>query len=147
MDFDTKVKLHIYETIAHTAQAPTKHEVAEALHVSSEEVQTAFLNLHKKKLLVPEPNDATRIRMAPPFSGIATAFRVRVQDKTYYANCSWDALGIPAALHEDAIIEAEDGHTLEPILLEVKQDEPVDAACVFHFAVPAAKWWDDIIYT
>lgn len=147
LDFDTQVKLHLYESIARDAHVPTAHEVASAMRVSLTEVQAAFSNLRKKKLLVPEPNDSTRIRMAPPFSGIATAFRVRVQDKFYYANCSWDALGIPAALHEDAIIEAEDGYSHEPIMLEVKHGEPVSAQCVFHFAVPAAKWWDDIIYT
>lgn len=147
MDFDTKVKLHIYEAIARATQPPSTREVAVALAAPLAEVETAFVNLHKKKLLVPEPNDATRIRMAPPFSGIATAFRVCVNDKIYYANCSWDALGIPAALHEDAIIEAEDGHSHEPIVLGVKHGEPVPAQCVFYFAVPAAKWWDDIIYT
>ena len=147
MDFDTQVKLNIYETIARSAHVPNAHEVANALHVSLAEVEAAFINLHKKKLLVPEPDDATRVRMAPPFAGNATSFRVRVQDKIHHANCSWDALGIPAALHQDAIIEAEDGHSKEPIMLEVKHGAPVSAACVFHFAVPAAKWWDDIIYT
>jgi hypothetical protein len=147
MDFDARVKLHVYETIARTTQAPTAHEVATALRASLAEVAAAFANLHKKKLLVPEPNDATRIRMAPPFSGIATSFRVQVKEKIYYANCCWDALGIPAALHEDAIIAAEDGHTGEPIILEIKNGRPVPEPCVFHFAVPAAKWWDDIIYT
>ncbi len=147
MDFDTKVKLHIYETIARTTQPPTAHEIAVALHAPLAEVETAFVNLHKKKLLVPEPNDPSRIRMAPPFSGIATSFRVKVKEKIYFANCSWDALAIPAALHEDASIEAEDGHSGEPIRLEVRNGKPVPEPCVFHFAVPAAKWWDDIVYT
>src|SRR6266480_6666772 len=108
MDFDTAVKLNIYETIARTTQAPTSADVAEALSTSPEEVAAALERLHKKRLLVPEPGDLSRIRMAPPFSGIETSFRVKVQDKVYYANCAWDALGIVAALHADAIIEAAD---------------------------------------
>ena len=55
MDFDTKVKLHIYETIARTTQPPSTQEVAVALHAPLAEVETAFGNLHQKKLLVPEP--------------------------------------------------------------------------------------------
>src|SRR5215470_3284405 len=137
MDFDTAVKLNIYETIAQTTQAPTSAEVAKALSTSPEAVEAAFARLHQKRLLVPEPGNSSRIRMAPPFSGVETPFRVKVQDKSYYANCVWDALGIAAALQADALIEASDGQSGQPIPEE----------CVIHFAVPAAHWWDDILYT
>ena len=147
MDFDTAVKMNIYETIAQTTQAPTSAEVAESLSVPPEEVAAAMERLHKKRLLVPEPGDSSRIRMAPPFSGVETSFHVMVQNKVYYANCAWDALGIVAALHADAIIEAADGYSNEPITLEVRDGQPVPQPCVIHFAVPAAHWWDDIIYT
>ena len=147
MDFDTSVKLHIYETIARTTRPPTSAEAAEALNTTVEEVQAAFDRLHKKRLLVPEPGDPSRIRMAPPFSGIETQFRAKVEGKTYYANCAWDALGIPAALHQDGVIEAEDGHTHEPITLTVRDGNPVPQPCAIHFAVPAARWWEDIVHT
>jgi Alkylmercury lyase len=147
MDFDTAVKMNIYETIARTTQAPTSAEVAESLSASPEEVAAALERLHKKRLLVPEPGNPSRIRMAPPFSGVETSFRVQVQDKVYYANCAWDALGIAAALHADAIIEASDGYSGEPMMLEVRNGQPIAQSCVIHFAVPAAHWWDDILYT
>ena len=147
MDFDTAVKLYIYETIAQTTQPPTSSEAAKALNTTIEEVGTAFDRLHKKRLLVPEPGDPSRIRMAPPFSGVETSFRVKVQGKFYYANCVWDALGIPAALHEDGLIEAADGQTGEPISLTVKDGKPVPQTCAIHFAVPAARWWENIVYT
>jgi hypothetical protein len=147
MDFDTAVKLNIYETIARTTHAPTSAAVAQALSTTLKEVEAAFERLHKKRLLVPEPGDPSRIRMAPPFSGIETAFRVKAQDRVYYANCVWDALGIPAALHTDAVVEASDGYTGEPMTLVVRAGKPVPQACTIHFAVPAARWWDDIVYT
>jgi Alkylmercury lyase len=147
MDFETAVKMNIYETIARTTQAPTSADVAMSLSMSPEVVAAAIDRLHKKRLLVPEPGDPSRIRMAPPFSGVETAFRVKVQDKVYYANCAWDALGIAAALHADAIVEASDGYSAEPIILEMRNGQPVPQSCVTHFAVPAAHWWDDIIYT
>jgi DNA-binding transcriptional MocR family regulator len=147
MDFDTAVKMNIYETIAQTTQVPTSADVAVLLSTSPEEVEAAMERLHKQRLLVPEPGDPSRIRMAPPFSGVETSFRVQVQDKVYSANCAWDALGIAAALHADALIEASDGYSGEPMLLEVRNGQPVPQACVIHFAVPAAQWWDDILYT
>jgi hypothetical protein len=147
MDFDTTVKLNIYETLARTTHAPTTHEVAQALAAPLEEVQAAFDRLHQKRLLVPEPGDPSRIRMAPPFSGVETLFHVTIDRKVYYANCVWDSFGIPAALHQDAIIDAEDAQTHESIQLQIKDGQPVPNTCFAHFAVPAARWWKDIVYT
>jgi len=147
MDIDTTVKLNIYETIAQTTQTPTTKDVAKALGIPLSDVESVFERLHKKRLLVPEPGDPSHIRMAHPFSGVETPFRVKVQEKLYYANCAWDALGIPAALHKDALIEAMDGFSGEPMTLEIKDGQPVSHPCVIHFAVPAAKWWEDIIFT
>jgi hypothetical protein len=118
MDFDTAVKLNIYEAIAKTTKAPTSTEVAKVLGASVDEVEAAFARLHKKRLLVPEPGNLSQIRMAPPFSGIATPFLVKVMDKSYYANCVWDALGIPAALHHDTVVKASDGYTGELMILK-----------------------------
>ena len=93
--------------------------------------------------------------MAPPFSGIETAFRVNINSKTYYANCAWDALGIPAALHADGTVEAADGQTGEAadgqtgeaMTLTIREGKPLPEPCAIHFAVPAARWWEDIIHT
>ena len=97
MTLDDAVKLEIYGRLAGTGTAPTAQEVATALALSQDEVTAAFARLHQRRLLVPEPGDAGRIRMAPPFSGIETTFRVRSGGIVYHANCVWDALGIPAA--------------------------------------------------
>lgn len=147
MDFDTAVKLNIYETISETTRMPTSADVAEALGSPIAAVEVTFLRLAGKRLLVLEPGTTSRIRMAPPFSGVETGFLVRVGAKAYYANCVWDALGIPAALHSDARIAASDGHTGEPLELEVRNHRALARPCAIHFAVPAAHWWDNIVYT
>jgi len=147
VDFDTAVKLDVYSTIAATAKVPTAEEVARSLGAGVEAVRAAFGRLHAKRLLVPEPGDPSRIRMAPPFSGVPTPFLVKVAGREHFANCSWDALGIAAALHRDAAIEAADGATGEPLTIEVKDGRPLPSGCVAHFAVPAARWWDDIVHT
>jgi hypothetical protein len=146
-EVDTKVKLVIYRAIADTGVAPTSVEVGQATGLAEEDVRAAFARLHEKRLLVPEPGDPSRIRMAPPFSGVPTSFPVKAKGKHYYANCVWDAFGIAAALHADAIIPASDGFSEESLTLEVKNGQPVTQPYVAHFAVPAAHWWDDIIYT
>ena len=147
MDAETRVKQRIYETLAGTGLAPSSADVAKALGMPLGEVQAAFAALHARRLLVPEPGDPGRIRMAPPFSGIKTAFAVHARDVMYFANCVWDAYGIPAALHADARIDAVDGHTGEPLPLEVRAGAPAPRPYFAHFAVPAARWWEDIVYT
>ena len=64
-----------------------------------------------------------------------------------YGNCIWDALGIPAMLGADARIETTCPDCREPLELRVRDGdlEPLD--WVAHFAVPAARWWDDIGHT
>ena len=147
MDALTTVKLAIDDHFALTAHAPTVGDVAARLDLPAGDVQQAFDELHKKRLLVPEPGDPTRIRMAPPFSAIPTSFKVTVGAKMYFAPCVWDSIGIPAALHQDGMVRAQDGHTREPITLVVRDGSPKPTPCVIHIAVPAAHWWDDIIYT
>jgi alkylmercury lyase-like protein len=144
---DKVINLAIYRTIAETGSAPTSAEVAQATELSESYVRAAFKRLHAQRLLVPEPGDPSRIRMAPPFSGVPTSFPVEAKGKRYYANCVWDAFGVAAALRVDAIIPATDGHSGESLRLEVKNAQPASEPYVAHFAVPAARWWDDIVFT
>jgi hypothetical protein len=146
-ELDTRIKLAIYSAIAETGAIPTSTDVSLNIDLDENKVRASFARLHAKRLLVPEPGDPSRIRMAPPFSGVPTAFPVDAQGRRYYANCVWDAFGIAAALRADAISASADGHTGEPLTLEVKNGRPVPQPYVAHFAVPAAHWWDDILFT
>ena len=147
MDFTTSVKMHIYQTVAETTSLPGAAKVAEAMEHPLADVQEAYEMLAGQRLLVLEPDDRSRIRMAPPFSGIETSILVRVAGKSYYANCSWDALGIIAALHQDADVVANCASSSEPLAIHVRQGRVEAVDCIAHFAVPAALWWDDIVYT
>ena len=147
MDNETTVKLKIYEMIARGGRMPDAFDLANELDLPVEQIRTSFKHLYAKRLLVLEPDNDNKIRMAPPFSGIRTPFQVEVLDKSYYANCVWDAYGVAAALQEQAVIRASDGYTREALTLQVVGGKPVPCDYLAHFAVPAAHWWDDIIYT
>jgi hypothetical protein len=147
MGFDVAVKLAIYETIAHASVVPTAADLADQLGSSTTDVEAAFHNLARQRLLVLEPGASGRIRMAPPFSGVPTSFSVTVAGNRYYANCVWDALGIPAALGAGGEVSTHCAQSGEPLALQVSLQGPGPLECIAHFAVPAALWWDDIIYT
>jgi alkylmercury lyase len=146
MDFDTAIKLTVYQAIIETERAPSVVEVAERAGASREAVGEAFRRLAGQRALVLEPDGAT-IRMAMPFSGVATPHRVHAGGRRYYANCAWDALGVPAALRAPAVVESRCGWSGEPIWLEVGAHGLAPAPSVAHFAVPAVHWWKDIVYT
>jgi hypothetical protein len=146
-ELDTKVKLEVYRITANTGAVPNSAAIAQATDLNEEDVRTALAHLHSRHLLVPEPGDPSRIRMAPPFSGVTTSFPVEARGKRYYANCVWDAFGVAAALDADATIPASDGFSGEPLTLEVTNGRPASQPYVAHFAVPAAHWWNDIIHT
>jgi hypothetical protein len=90
---------------------------------------------------------ATELRMANPFSAVPTAYRVEAAGRWWYANCAWDALGVCAALGVDGRVEASCPDCGEPIALGVREQRPDDESLVFHCLVPAARWWEDIVFT
>ena len=152
MDVLTRVKLAIYDHFVTTTRAPDVGDIARTLNAPVDDVQAAFDELHTRRLLVPEPGDRTRIRMAAPFSAVPTSFKVHVNGqrfdgRRYDANCVWDGFGVLAALHTDGMVRARDGHSREAMTLVIRDGSPKPTPCVIHFAVPAAHWWDDVIFT
>jgi len=147
MDFDTSVKLKIYEMVARTGRMPASVDIALLIGSSIADVEQAFQQLYEKRLLVLEPGTLSRIRMAPPFSGIETQHQVKIEAKLYFANCAWDAFGIAAALKQDADIESTCADCGETLTFQIREEKPLPQEGVVHFAVPAAQWWRDIIYT
>jgi Alkylmercury lyase len=127
-------------------RAPTADEVGRALAIDTDQVGAGWERLHGAHALVLD--DATaEIRMAAPFSAVPTPFRIRAADRWWYGNCAWDAFGICAALTADGRIETVCADCGEPIVVEVRDERPDDEGLLFHCLVPAARWWDDIVFT
>jgi hypothetical protein len=146
MDFDTQVKLAVYRHFATTGHRPAPEDVAAAVGTAIPEVLAAYARLRAQRVLVLEPDGAS-IRMAPPFSGVPTPHVARVDGTSYFANCAWDALGVPAALRRPGEVQSSCGQTGEPLRLAVGLDGPAPCDWLFHCLVPAAQWWDDIVFT
>jgi hypothetical protein len=102
--------------------------------------------LHDEHAIVLDASSA-EIRMANPFSGVPTAYRVHTDDGSWYANCAWDAFGICAALRADGEIEAACADCGEAVVVSVRAERPDDESLLFHCLVPARHWWDDIVFT
>jgi len=146
MEFDTNVRLAVYQHFASTGHAPVLAHVAAEVGCSDEDVRAAYGRLRANRVLLLEPDGET-IRMAPPFSGVPTPHTVEVGRQTYFANCAWDALGIPAALHREAVINSSCGQSGTPLRLQVGPRGPEPSPWLFHCQVPAARWWVDLVFT
>ena len=135
-----------YGLFVSLGRAPIPSEVAERAGRPEEEVRAAWGRLHDRHAIVLDADDGS-LRMANPFSGVPTPHVVEADGRRWYANCGWDAFGICAALGVDGRIATSCRDCGDPIEIEVCDGRPDDESLLFHCLVPAARWWDDIVFT
>jgi hypothetical protein len=140
------VRLYVYTQMVETSAAPTVAQTAAALSRTEAEIEAAYRALADGHMLVLRPGSHT-VWMAMPFSNMQTPFTVIAGGRAYYANCAWDAFGVPAMLGIDARIFttcADCGGVLER---KVANGALTETRGLVHFALPARRWWDNVGYT
>jgi hypothetical protein len=145
-DSDLGLRNLTYRLFVDLGRAPALDEVAAAAGLSRPEAEAAWRRLSDAHAVVLQGN-GTELRMANPFSAVRTPFRVRADRRWWFANCAWDAFGVCAALHVDGRIETTCQDCGEPLEVDVVDARPDDTTLLFHCLVPAARWWDDIVFT
>ena len=137
------IRAFVYQYFAETARPPRVEETASHFGLAPEEVASAYDDLQSHHALFLKPG-THKIEMAWPFSAVETPFKVYANNKTYFANCAWDSLGIPAALHADAEIEAVCAQSGETIRLSLTDGKIQASDALVHFLVPFKDWYDDL---
>lgn len=143
---DGDVRVHLMERFLAEGRPPSVGESAAALDASEEDVAAAYRRLQEQRVIVLAPGTLD-VWMAAPLSAVPTPFPVETERGMYYGNCIWDALGIPAMLGCEATIAASCADCGDPLPIRVRNGELRDGDGVAHFAVPAARWWDNIGHT
>jgi hypothetical protein len=144
-EFDNKLRQHIYRHFLREGRAPTVAEMAEAMAVPLRQTRAALQRLCQTHAFVLQEDG--ELWRAAPFSAVPTAFPVQVGKRSWYGNCIWDALGIPAMLHEDARVNASCGCCNLAMVLRIQKGHLLDHKGTIHIAVPACHWYDDIVFT
>jgi hypothetical protein len=139
------LRVFIYHHIASKGRAPRVSEIARGLKISPARTKSGVTRLAESHAIVLQDNG--EIWRAAPFSAVPTTFPVQVGRRTYYGNCIWDALGIPAMLNKDATISSSCACCNFDMPLHVRSGKLVDKSGTVHFAVPARHWYDDIVFT
>ena len=143
---DLRLRSLTYGLFVELGRAPRADEVAGAAGTGRDEVLAGWRRLHDVHALVLD-GSGTELRMANPFSAVPTPHRVHADGRSWYANCAWDAFGICAALGTDGRIETSCPDCGDALAIDVRDGRPDAEGLVFHCLVPAARWWDDIVFT
>src|SRR4029077_1700094 len=143
---DVELRNLTYLLLVELGRAPMAAEVGRRAGMPLVQVHEGWRRLHGAHALVVDPVNM-EIRMANPFSALPTAYRVKTNDRWWFANCAWDAFGICAALHDDGRIETSCPDCGQAIAIEVRDQRPDNESLLFHSLLPARRWWDDITFT
>ena len=143
------VRKFIFDEFLERGVPPILEEVMGTFSLSRDEATEVFRALEAARHVALVKGTA-RILMAFPFSAVATPFRSTIGGRRYFANCAWDAIAFHAMLGEEVAVESYCHHCAEPISMTIRDGRAVDvrpAEAVVYFALPPARWWDDIINT
>jgi hypothetical protein len=140
-----QVRRAIYATIVRSGRVPTPADLATSLGIDEDAIADTYRALADAHVIVLRPGTA-EIAWAPPFSAVPTPFRATAGSMSWHAPCAWDAFGIPAALKQDAAVDAHCAWSGDRIVCGVEQGVAYGEG-VIHLLVPAAHFWDDIGYT
>jgi hypothetical protein len=144
---DWEVRSFVYVRLVERGLPPTTEQASAGLGIEPEQARAAYERLHARHALFLDP-ETREVRMAFPFSGIPTSFRVHSKGRSYWANCAWDMLGVPAALHSDADVETEYAEDGSPARLSVEDGRLRGEGGGFvHFPLPLRRWYEDLVFT
>jgi hypothetical protein len=144
--FDAQVRIQIYRHLISRGKAPSREQLAESLREPVGRVNEALERLDAAHAILLDPSTRDLLR-APPFWTTPTPFRVESGEQGWWGSCIWDALGIPSMLQCDARIVTSCGCCSTPMTVEVRSGKVKQAEGVIHFAVPARRWYEDIVFT
>jgi Alkylmercury lyase len=142
---DSELRLFVYRFLLRTGRAPLIADMEEARSWTPHRVRAALARLSESHAFMTQSNG--ELWRVAPFSVVPTSFPVKVQKRSYWGNCIWDALGIPAMLNRDAEIGACCGCCNLSMPLHVRRGKLVEKAGVIHIGVPARDWYKDVVFT
>jgi len=149
-DFNNRVRVRLYQLFIELGRCPSMAEVASALRCGVSDVAASFQELAAAHMLVLQAGSG-EVLMANPLSTVPTPFVVETRAKdgsqSWYGNCIWDALGVFAMLQRDGRVLTSCGCCGESMTVSVRGSAvEANPPSVVHFAIPARRWWDDIVF-
>ena len=140
-----RLRQAIWKSALKDCVIPTKEQLGALTFSRSADVARGLKELHDAHVVVLQP-DSGEVLMAMPFSAVPTPVEVRCGDRTWFANCIWDGMGIAAQVGEPVTITTSCGCCGDRLGVVVPNPWVESDGRVAHFALPARRWWDDIVF-
>lgn len=132
------------QALLDTGRAPSAAETASALRVTVGEAEQAYRDLAASHAFELRPGTLD-VWMVHPLSAVPTPYVATVAGRDHFANCIWDGLGAVAMLGGSGFVRTTCEDCGESLQVDVVQWELAgEPEGVVHFAVPAARWYEDI---
>ncbi len=143
--FDRRLRLLVYRQMIRRGKCPSVAQMARSLASPVKRVRASLNRLSESHAFMLQDNG--ELWRVAPFSAVPTAFPVQVGKRCWFANCIWDALGIPAMLGKEAAIGAACGCCNLAMPVAVQSGKLVPAKGLIHIAIPARDWYRDVAFT
>ncbi len=144
-DFDWHVRALVYRIFAEAGRGPAIAELAARAGATEHRIASSLRTLEEAHELALLPNGG--VWMANPFSAVPTDYVVETPGMACWANCAWDALGVPAILESDGWIRTHCAESGAPLEFGVRDGALEGDDGVVHLVTPIRDAWVDIGFT
>ncbi|KAL2862220.1 alkylmercury lyase family protein [Aspergillus lucknowensis] len=157
MDNTTRnVRHQLFQFYLRECRPPTTDELAKASGMNVSEIPAILKKLEDLHHIVLYKHECapTPIAMAHPFSHLPTSVVVSSGPRTWWANCTWCALGLASMLSPaESTVSIRSGSIGTQLQFVIQGDEvkcftpqgEINASdCCVHFSVPPSTWWRDV---
>ena len=128
-------------------RVPRIADLATELLATGEQVRSGLLTLADTRHLALGSDG--EITMAHPFTAVPLGFSVMGRDTLWWGGCAWDSFALPHLLPDQGpmLVATTCPACDRAHAWRVDDREPPAGGQVAHFLVPAARMWDDVVYT
>ena len=128
-------------------RVPRIADLATELLATREQVRSGLLALAAARALALGSDG--EITMAHPFTAVPLGFSVMGRDTLWWGGCAWDSFALPHLLPDQGpmLVATTCPAWDRAHAWRVEDRVPPAGGQVAHFLVPAARMWDDVVYT
>ena len=141
------LRLAIYASLASTGRAPDRAALGAGLGVEPDEIESGLRQLAAARHLVLDSGG--RIVLAHPFSTVDLGFSVKGRRTLWWGGCIWDSFAVPHVVPDEpeVLVATTCQGCGRAHAWVVGRDAPPAGDQLAHFLVPAARMWDDVVFT
>ena len=141
------LRLAVCSSLASSGRAPEPATLASSLGATPAEVADGLARLAAARHLALGPDGS--VVLAHPFAAVDLGFSVKGRLTLWWGGCVWDSFAIPHLVTDEpeVLVATTCQGCGRAHAWVVGREAPPAGNQVAHFLVPAARMWDDVVYS